>query len=850
MADLRFETDPHGVAWITIARAERKNVFDAELIDALTATVSRIEPATRAVVLASEGDTFCAGADLKWMKSTVDYGLDRNTADSRALAAMFQAFDDLPMPLLARVQGAALGGGAGLVAVADIAVASTEAVFGFTEVRVGILPAVVSPYVVRKIGPAHATALFTSGIRFDARRAQEIGLVEAVEAPEELDAKLGLYLDAVVAGGPNAVKAAKRLVRSPSSASPRCASARRGRRACAPSWSDAGRAGTRDEGSRVDEGPLVHVTVVLVANRGEIARRIFRTARRLGFGTAAAYSDADAALPFVREADSAVRLGPAPARESYLDIERILAAARETGAELVHPGYGFLAESPAFAAAVAGAGLRFVGPPPAVLTALGDKAQAKELAHRAGVPVLPGHWSEDQRDAAFIEAARRIGYPVMVKPVAGGGGIGMQRVREETGLRDALAKARRIASASFGDERLLLERLVERPRHVEVQILADAHGTIAALGERDCSTQRRHQKVLEETPAPALDERQRKTIAEAAVAVAREAKYLGAGTVEFAVDDKGAFFFLEVNARLQVEHPVTELVWDVDLVEQQLRIAQGERLALREPAPRGHAIEVRLYAEDVAAGFLPSTGRLLHVRWPEGVRVDAGYEEGNEVTRHYDPLVAKIIAHGPHRKLALAKLDEALASTEVLGVRTNLPFLRALARHPAVQRGRIDTELVGRDFEKLLVSADEARSGAVASGEAIAVAACAVVDDAGRSDDPWSEGGAFRIGTTPSATVVLHDGAREHVARVTGSGPYAVADHLVARDPSEAHAWTLDGAPAAAARDGSRLWVGVGGHTYEVDTAPPLRALDAARASEVAAPMPGVVIGAQARPRR
>ena len=590
------------------------------------------------------------------------------------------------------------------------------------------------------------------------------------------------------------------------------------------------------------------MTVLLVANRGEIARRIFRTARRMSMRTVAVHSDADASLPFVREADAAVRIGPPPARESYLDVERILAAARETGAALIHPGYGFLAESPAFADAVARAGLRFVGPTPAALTALGDKAQAKDIARRAGVPVLPGHWSDDQRDETFLDAARRIGYPVMVKPVAGGGGIGMQRVRDEAGLRDALAKARRIAAASFGDERLLLERLVERPRHVEVQILADTHGAVVALGERDCSTQRRHQKVLEETPAPSLDDRQRKAIAEAAIAVMRDVGYVGAGTVEFAIDEAGQFFFLEVNARLQVEHPVTELVWDVDLVEQQLHIAQGERLALGEPAPRGHAIEARLYAEDVAAGFLPSTGPLLHVRWPEGVRVDAGYEEGNEVTRHYDPLLAKLIAHGPHRKLALAKLDEALASTDVLGVRTNLPFLRALVVHPDVVRGKVDTELVAREFEHLALSGAEGEAESARSGErAVALAAAVVADGSRTAGDPWSERGAFRIGEPPQTTVVLHEGARERVARVSGAGPYAIGGHRAARDTSEAHAWTLDGAPAAAARDGTRIWVGLAGRTYELDAAPPRRELGAALASEVAAPMPGVVIGAQAK---
>ena len=583
------------------------------------------------------------------------------------------------------------------------------------------------------------------------------------------------------------------------------------------------------------------MTVLLVANRGEIALRIFRTARRLGIGTVAVYSDADAALPFVRSADVAVRIGAAPARESYLDVERIVRAGRETGADLVHPGYGFLAEAPQLASAVAAAAMRFVGPTPEVLAALGDKARAKEIARRSGVPVLPGYWGDDQRDEAFLDAARRIGYPLMVKPVGGGGGIGMQRVREEASLREALAKARRVAGASFGDERLMIERLVERPRHVEVQVLADTHGTVVAFGERDCSTQRRHQKVLEETPAPSLTDAQRKAITDAAVAVAREAGYTNAGTVEFAVDDAGAFFFLEVNARLQVEHPVTELVWDVDLVEQQLRIAQGERLALKEPAPRGHAIEVRLYAEDVEGGFLPSTGPLLHLRWPDGIRVDAGYEEGCVVTRHYDPLLAKLIAHGPHRKLALAKLDEALARTEVLGVRTNLPFLRGLAAHPDVQRGKIDTELVGREFEHLVPQRGDA------SPEALALAAAAVADGSRVPGDPWSERGALRIGDVPGTTVVLHEGSTERAARVSGSGPYRVDGHTAARDTAEPHTWTLDGAPAAAATDAGYVWVAVSGHTYELDANAPRRSIELAGASELVAPMPGVVIGAQAR---
>ena len=397
---MRLETDARRVAWITLARPERKNAFDAALIAELIAKVAAVDPASRAVVLMSEGDAFCAGADLEWMKSMVDYGLERNAADSRALAEMYAALDALPMPLLARVQGAAIGGGAGLVAVADIAVASTEATFGFTEVRLGIIPAVVSPYVVRKVGPGHATALFLSGVRFDARRAMEIGLVEAVESPEELDAKLALYLDAVVAGGPargERREAARARRRGTSRHGGPRAHGEADRRAAGERRRPGGHAGV----PRATQGALGHVTTLLVANRGEIARRIFRTAKRMGMRTVAVYSDADASLPFVREADIAVRLGPAPASESYLDIERIVAAATETGTDLVHPGYGFLAESPQLASAVAARGLRFVGPPPEVLASLGDKAKAKDLARLAGVPTLPGFYGRISATSRF-----------------------------------------------------------------------------------------------------------------------------------------------------------------------------------------------------------------------------------------------------------------------------------------------------------------------------------------------------------------------------------------------------------------------------------------------------------------
>ena len=584
------------------------------------------------------------------------------------------------------------------------------------------------------------------------------------------------------------------------------------------------------------------MTTLLVANRGEIARRIFRTARRMGLRTVAVYSDADAGLPFVREADVAIRIGPAPAAESYLAIDRVIAAAREAKAELIHPGYGFLSERPEFASAVDAAGMRFVGPPPKVLQSLGDKAEAKAIAERAKVPVLPGYRGEDQGDDAFTKAARSVGYPVMIKPIAGGGGIGMQTVREEPQLRDALARARRIATSAFGNERLLLERLVERPRHIEVQVLADDHGTVISVGDRDCSTQRRHQKIVEEAPAPTADEKMRKHMAAAAIAIAREAGYKNAGTVEFVVDDRGEFYFLEVNARLQVEHPVTEMVYDVDLVEQQLRIAVGDRLDL-QPKQHGrqHAIEARVYAEDPAAGFLPSTGRLVHVRWPEreGVRVDAGYEEGDAVTRHYDPLLAKIIAFGDDRRIALGKLASALDETEVLGVRTNIRFLRGLIERLNADDVRVDTDLVERELARLVPES------AAAPDEAYAVAAAAIAAGARQTHDPWTATGAWRIGEGSATTIALREGERERAVRLAGTGPYTYAGHRVAA-VDEAHRWVVDGTSAAAAASNGVVWASVRGTVWELETTPREREIERSAGAEVAAPMPGLVIAAQA----
>jgi acetyl/propionyl-CoA carboxylase alpha subunit len=584
------------------------------------------------------------------------------------------------------------------------------------------------------------------------------------------------------------------------------------------------------------------VTTLLVANRGEIARRIFRTAKRMGMRTVAVYSDADAALPFVREADAAIRIGPAPAAESYLAIDRVIAAAREAKADLIHPGYGFLAERPEFASAVDAAGMLFVGPPPSVLQSLGDKGEAKAIAERAKVPVVPGYRGEDQSDEWFIRAARSIHYPVMIKPVAGGGGIGMQMIKEEPQLRDGLARARRIATSAFGDERLLLERLVEPARHIEVQVLADDHGTVISVGDRDCTVQRRHQKIVEWAPNWRPNEKGRERMAAAAIAIAREAGYRNAGTVEFVLDDRGKFYFLEVNARLQVEHPVTEMVYGVDLVEQQLRIVMGERLDI-QPLQHGrqHAVEARIYAEDPAAGFLPSTGRLVHVRWPEraGIRVDAGYEEGDVVTRHYDPLLAKVIAFGGDRRIALGMLANALDETEVLGVRTNIRFVRALIGYMNHQDVRMDTGLVERELTRLLPES------APAPDEAYAVAAAAVATGSRQPQDPWTATGAWRIGEGSATTIALREGERERAVRLAGSGTYTYAGHRVA-PVDEAHRWTIDGAAAAAAPSNGVVWTSVRGTVWELETTPREREVERTAGAEVAAPMPGLVIAVQA----
>jgi acetyl-CoA/propionyl-CoA carboxylase, biotin carboxylase, biotin carboxyl carrier protein len=597
---------------------------------------------------------------------------------------------------------------------------------------------------------------------------------------------------------------------------------------------------------------------VLIANRGEIAVRVARTLRELGVRSVAVYSDADAGARHVAAADLAVRIGPAPARDSYLSVAGILDAARQTGAEAVHPGYGFLSENPELARACAAARIAFVGPPAEAIEAMGDKARAKALAREAGVPVVPGVEGADL-DLARIEAfAGEHGFPVVVKAVAGGGGKGMRVVRAAGELAEAIASARREADAAFGDERVLVERYLERPRHIEVQVLADAHGECIHLGERECSLQRRHQKVVEEAPSPAVDGELRERMGAAAVALAQACGYVGAGTVELIApaDDPADFAFLEMNTRLQVEHPVTELVYGIDLVAEQLRIAAGEPLGpnlqrscasgrtTAESAastPRGHAIEARVYAEDPASGFLPSTGVLRRWREPKGpgVRVDGGVAAGSAVETHYDPLLAKVIAHGPDRATALARLRAALGELDALGVTTSAGFTRALLADADVRAGRLDTGLLERllDDDALAgVPDDLLPAGALLAFllDHDAAARTTTVPLGWGAPGPWRrrfEQGEVTVDGQPGACRVGLDGD-ERAAAVR----WVEADAAIEAE--------LDGVARryAVARDGDALWVGRDGFQLELRTVTAARASAAAGLDTLEAPMPGTVL--------
>jgi acetyl-CoA/propionyl-CoA carboxylase biotin carboxyl carrier protein len=616
---------------------------------------------------------------------------------------------------------------------------------------------------------------------------------------------------------------------------------------------------------------------VLIANRGEIAVRIIRTLDRLGIASVAVYSDADAGAPHVRAAGEAVRIGPPPAAASYLNIDAIIAAALATGAEAVHPGYGFLAENAAFARACAAAGLVFVGPPPGAIEAMGDKIAGKATVAAAGVPVVPGTGKPGMSDEELIISLNGPVFPLLVKPSAGGGGKGMRVVNSAGELPAALAAARREARAAFGDDTLLIERYITRPRHIEIQVLADTHGTVTHLGERECSLQRRHQKIIEEAPSPLLDAMRREAMGGAAVEAARSVGYTGAGTVEFIVpgDSPDEFYFMEMNTRLQVEHPVTELVYGLDLVEWQLRVAAGERLTVARPAtPTGHAVEARVYAEDPARGFLPTGGTVLALREPsaEGVRVDSGLAEGMTVTSAYDPMLAKVAAWGPDRATALDRLDAALAETAVLGVTTNIAFLRTLLADPDVQAGHLDTTLAERVADRL---ASPAASGHTASDEVLAAAALARLlarEPAAGVVDPWDIPDGWRVGgrawTKFRFAIGAGAGGSGTVAEVRVQGLASAGAEVAVGDgdPVAARAEFATAAPGGAdllvtyggrvlrfayATDGATIWLGRGGHAWALteEEAAPVRGGRAAGSDgTVRSPMPGTVLAVHVAP--
>ncbi|MFF3993635.1 acetyl-CoA carboxylase biotin carboxylase subunit [Streptomyces cyaneofuscatus] len=578
---------------------------------------------------------------------------------------------------------------------------------------------------------------------------------------------------------------------------------------------------------------------VLVANRGEIAVRVIRTLRELGVRSVAVFSDADADARHVREADTAVRIGPPPAAESYLNVPALLEAARRTGAQAVHPGYGFLAENAEFAAACTDAGLVFIGPPASAISLMGDKIRAKETVAAYGVPVVPGSSGSGLTDAQLESAARDIGTPVLLKPSAGGGGKGMRLVRDAAVLAEEIAAARREARASFGDDTLLVERWIDRPRHIEIQVLADAHGNVIHLGERECSLQRRHQKIIEEAPSVLLTPETRAAMGEAAVQAARSCGYVGAGTVEFIVpgNDPASYYFMEMNTRLQVEHPVTELITGLDLVEWQLRVASGEQLpyAQQDISLTGWAIEARVCAEDPSRGFLPSGGTVLALREPQGggVRTDSGLSEGVPVGSLYDPMLSKVIAYGPDRATAIRKLRAALADTVILGVPTNAGFLRRLLAHPDVVSGNLDTGLVEREAEGLVP--DGVPDEVYAAAAAVRREALAPRPDAGGWTDPFSVPSGWRTG-----------GVRAPLAfplRVSGANPVTYEAPVSATVTADRVTVELDGTVGHFHRSGD--WLGRDGDTWHVQDHDPVEAslsgAGRSGADTLAAPMPGTV---------
>ncbi len=606
---------------------------------------------------------------------------------------------------------------------------------------------------------------------------------------------------------------------------------------------------------------------ILVANRGEIACRIIRTCRRLGIETVAVYSQADAAAQHARLADRALPIGGPRPQDSYLRQEAILAAAQASAAEAIHPGYGFLSENADFAEAVERAGLVFIGPRAASMRAMGSKAGAKDRMAAHGVPVVPGYTGEDQDPRHLAREAARIGFPLMIKAAHGGGGKGMRIVRDADAFAAALESCQRESKSAFGRDRVLLERYVETPRHIEFQIFGDAHGQVIHLGERECSAQRRYQKVLEETPSPFLTPELRARMGAAAVAAGRALDYVNAGTVEFIVGPQGDFHFMEINTRLQVEHPVTEMVTGLDLVEWQLRVAAGEPLPLAQEQvrSRGHAIELRLYAEDPAQGFLPGSGRLERLELPSPsphVRIDAGVIAGDAVTIFYDPMIAKLIVHDDDRARALARMREALAACAIAGPKSNIAFLEALIRHPAVVEGRIDSSYLDRHLDEFL-PADAAPDPRAHAAAALAV----LLDDEARAarpaiatdpHSPWRAADAWRLDGQGERRVLLAHGGQRHLTSASGSsGRYLLrnaAGCVEVTDARLVEGWlsaALDGvmqrwrihlhADRVEVHDGSRR------HAFEHPSALATTSAATADSDRVLAPMPGRIVLVRAR---
>jgi 3-methylcrotonyl-CoA carboxylase alpha subunit len=595
---------------------------------------------------------------------------------------------------------------------------------------------------------------------------------------------------------------------------------------------------------------------LLIANRGEIACRVIRTARAMGLRTVAVYSEADRDAMHVAMADEAVLLGPARARDSYLNIERVIEAARKTGAEAVHPGYGFLSESAEFAQACLDAGLVFVGPTAAMIRMMGSKSGSKMLMEQAGVPLVPGYHGEAQDEATLSKAADKIGFPVLVKASAGGGGRGMRIVRSATELAAAVTSAKREAKAAFGDDRMLIEKFVQNPRHIEVQVIGDSHGNLLSLFERECTLQRRHQKVIEEAPSPTLDATQRETVCAAARKAAAAVDYVGAGTIEFVSDGKDVFF-IEMNTRLQVEHPVTELITGIDLVEWQLRVAFGEKLPLKQDqiGLNGHAIEARVYAENPHKNFMPSVGRIRTWRMPEaldGLRVDAGYRQGDAVSPHYDAMLAKVIAWAPTRDAAIERLNRGLEEADVRGIVTNIPFLSALVTHPDVRANAIDTSFIERELTNLTPAP-------AAPGDLeLCAAVAAILGDEARAaraeaHSPWLTSGWMPVGRRERLfTFRPGPGTEQEASLAYGNGPAKLSigerEFVFAFSPSDDGSFdlTLDGMKShvVSVIEGHELYLRTRNGRFDLHWVDPFGGDDEEQVGEdkIVAPLPGTVV--------